>query len=305
MVDREPPDIRDACPNGRARSDPGDRGYAPPMSEPAATPEPSGDAEHALGQIVADLGAEHAALDAVVSSIDETAWGTATASPGWRIAEQIAHLAYFDSTAALALDDSEGFVAHRQTAFAERGVDPSVAAAGLAPDELLAHWRSARAALLSAATSAEPGSRIEWYGPSMGVVSFLTARLMECWAHGVDVTDALGLDPCDSDRLRHVAHLGFITREWTYANRREEMPPAPVRVELSAPSGELWRHGPDDAAESIVGPGIDFALVTTQRRNIADTRLRVEGDAARDWMSKAQLFAGRPSDPPAPSGSPT
>ena len=33
---------------------------------------------------------------------------------------------------------------------------------------------------------------MEWYGPSMGAKSFLTARLMEVWAHGQDVVDAIG-----------------------------------------------------------------------------------------------------------------
>ena len=31
-----------------------------------------------------------------------------------------------------------------------------------------------------------------WYGPSMSARSFVTARLMETWAHGMDVADALG-----------------------------------------------------------------------------------------------------------------
>ena len=37
-----------------------------------------------------------------------------------------------------------------------------------------------------------------------------------------------------------------------------------------------------------------------QTRALADTRLRVEGPVAREWMSIAQCFAGPPEDPPAP-----
>jgi len=60
----------------------------------------------------------------------------------------------------------------------------------------------------------------------------------------------------------------------------------------------VLRFGPDDAEQSIVGPALDFCLVTTQRRHVDDTELVVTGVAARDWMEKAQLFAGPPSTGP-------
>ena len=57
--------------------------------------------------------------------------------------------------------------------------------------------------------------------------------------------------------------------------------------------------GADDADESVVGPAEDFCLVVTQRRHVDDTDLEVTGDAARDWMLKAQAFAGAATDGPA------
>ena len=39
----------------------------------------------------------------------------------------------------------------------------------------------------------------------------------------------------------------------------------------------------------------------TQRRHVDDTALIVTGDAARDWMLKAQAFAGTPTDGPSPT----
>ncbi len=162
----------------------------------------------------------------------------------------------------------------------------------------MASWPpDARAA---AASTFDNDTRIAWYGPSMGSKSFLTARLMEAWAHGQDIVDAVGADRIATDRLRHIAQLGFITRGWTYMNRGLEVPSTPVRVELTSPSRETWSFGPDDAPESIVGPALDFCLVTTQRRHVDDTDLVVTGDSAREWMEKAQLFAGPPSDGPRP-----
>jgi uncharacterized protein (TIGR03084 family) len=143
-------------------------------------------------------------------------------------------------------------------------------------------------------------TRVEWYGPSMGAKSFLTARLMETWAHGQDVCDAVGATRAPSDRVRHIAQLGVITRGWSYVVRGETAPDVPVRVELTAPSGALWAWGADDTGEQIAGRAIDFALVVTQRRHVDDTDLAVDGDAALDWMRKAQAFAGTPTTGPAP-----
>ena len=41
---------------------------------------------------------------------------------------------------------------------------------------------------------------------------------------------------------------------------------------------------------------LEFCLVVTQRRNVADTRLRVTGPVATEWSTIAQAFAGAPTD---------
>ena len=144
----------------------------------------------------------------------------------------------------------------------------------------------------AAAASVAADARIEWYGPSMSKRSFLTARLMEAWAHGQDVVDAVDGARPSTDRLRHVAQLGVITRGWSYKNRGLEVPTGDVRVDLDAPSGGVWTWGADDAADSITGPAEDFCLVVTQRRHVDETRLVLNGALAREWMELAQAFAG-------------
>jgi len=165
--------------------------------------------------------------------------------------------------------------------------------------ELLSAWRSNRQALAAASATLANDTRVEWYGPSMGSKSFLTARLMEAWAHGQHVADALGAERPTTDRLRHIAQLGFITRAWTYINRKADMPEGDVHVALVAPSGEAWTWGPEDATSTVTGKAEDFCLVVTQCRNVADTDLQVTGEPAIDWMSKAQAFAGGVTDGPA------
>jgi uncharacterized protein (TIGR03084 family) len=121
---------------------------------------------------------------------------------------------------------------------------------------------------------------------------------MEVWAHGQDICDTVGAVREPTDRLRHIAQLGVITRKWSYLVRGEEAPAAPVRVLLTAPTGDTWSWG-DGGADLITGPAEDFCLVVTQRRHVDDTGLEVSGDAAADWMAKAQAFAGSATSGPA------
>jgi uncharacterized protein (TIGR03084 family) len=115
---------------------------------------------------------------------------------------------------------------------------------------------------------------------------------METWAHGQDVADTLGVARGPSARLRHVAHIGVGARAFSYAVRGRAMPDVPVRVELDAPDGSLWTWGPADAANRIIGPALDFALLITQRRHRDDLALVATGPAAREWIEIGQAFAG-------------
>ncbi len=259
-----------------------------------------------VSEVLDDLVAEQQSLDDIVSPLDAEQWVLATPSPGWTVADQVGHLAYFDANAALAVVDPDAFN-DEMTALLSAGTTGDDVTLGrfraMPPDELLAAWRSNRDTLRAAGATLVNDSRVAWYGPSMGSKSFLTARLMEAWAHGQDIVDTVGATREPTDRLRHIAQLGFITRGWTYMSRGLDVPSTPVRVELTSPSGDTLSFGPDvtqPATESVVGPTLDFCLVTTQRRHVDDTDLVVAGASARDWMEKAQLFAGPPSDGPPP-----
>lgn len=255
-------------------------------------------------EVLADLLAEQQTLDDIVAELDDEQWQLPTPSPGWTITDQIGHLTYFDRNAALAITDPDAFndSMHALIASGESADDVTLGPfRTMPPDELLAAWRAGRDELRAAGSTLANDTRVAWYGPSMGAKSFLTARLMETWAHGQDIVDAVDAQREPTDRLRHIAQLGFITRGWTYMNRGLEVPSTPVRAELTLPSGEVLTFGPDDADDSIVGSALDFCLVTTQRRHVDDTDLVVTGASARDWMEKAQLFAGPASDGPPPS----
>jgi uncharacterized protein (TIGR03084 family) len=247
----------------------------------------------AMEQICRDLAAEHADLDRIVAGLDAPTWDQPTPAAGWSVRDQISHLGYFDRTAVLAVADPDAFERSVEALLAG-GVDASVEPGrGMGPDELLEWWRAGRRDLLAALEPLDPSTRVPWYGPPMGARSFATARLMETWAHGQDVVDAVGAERAPTDRLRHVAHIGVRARPFSYAVRGLEPPNTPVAVVLAGPSGERWAWD-EGAEESITGSALEFCLVVTQRRHPADTGLEARGDAAAEWLRLAQAFAGPP-----------
>lgn len=263
-----------------------------------------------LNEVRDDLLAEQQALDDVVAALAPEQFALPTPSPRWTVADQLGHLAYFDDTATLAITDPDAFAEAvtdliHAAADGDEGIDRFVLGPyrQMAPADLVAAWRRNRHLLADASAELAADVRVPWYGPPMSPKSFLTARLMECWAHGQDIVDAVGATRPATDRLRHIARLGHLTRGWSYVNRGLEPPEGDVAVVLSSPSGDTWTFGVDPGdGNRIAGPAEDFCLVVTQRRNVADTALVVEGERAADWMQVAQAFAGPATDGPAPKG---
>jgi uncharacterized protein (TIGR03084 family) len=256
-----------------------------------------------LSALTADLVAESASLEEILAPLTPPQWQLPTPAAGWTIADQVSHLAYFDETTLLSIRDPERF-RREAAALGGRGDDfPDQIAAEyrhLDAAELLAWFRTARGALLQGYASVDPGARLPWYGLDMGPASSITARLMETWAHGQDIADTLGIQRPETGRLRHVAHLGIRSLPYSYAVHGRPRPDAPIRVELAAPDGGRWAWGPEDAVDRVSGTALDFCLAVTQRRNLRDTALMVEGETAREWIAIAQAFAGAagPGRPP-------
>jgi len=243
--------------------------------------------------VVRDLAEEQRALERVLDRLRPEDLERATHAEGWAVRDQVAHLAHFDEAAALALRDAEAFREHfRRPGNSE--AEYLARARRLPAAELLAWWRKASTGLIAATEGVDPSARIPWAGPPMSGVSFVTARLMETWSHGLDVVDVVGIERPDTDRLKHVAFLGVRARPFSYTNRGMEPARVPIRVSLLAPSGETWELGEESTENVVRGTATDFCRVVTQRRHIADTSLEVIGDAAREWMGIAQAFAGPP-----------
>lgn len=253
-----------------------------------------------VSSLLDDLAAESGDLDARVADLPASAWLTPTPAVGWDIRDTITHLHQTDVDALLALSDPAQFArfidevrAAESDASALGYVEASVAAGrSTDPLELLGNWRTDREHLVAALAAAPEGARVPWFGPAMSVPSFITARLMETWAHGQDIVDALGQTRAATSRLRHVAEIGVRARPFAYAVNALEMPASAVYVELEGSGGEVWTWGPADAADTVSGGALDFCLVVTQRRHRDDVKLTVTGADAVQWMAIAQAYAG-------------
>nr|WP_305092432.1 TIGR03084 family metal-binding protein [Prescottella sp. R16] len=250
-----------------------------------------------LNEIVGDLCAEGDVLDALVADLTDEQWAAPTPASGWTIAHQIGHLHWTDRASLLAATDTDAFAAQVAEAwknpagFVDEGAD---AEAARPARDLLADWRAGRSRLADVLRDVPPGTKIPWFGPPMSAASMATARLMETWAHGRDVADALGARPAPTARLRHIARLGVRTRNFAFDVHQLPHPTEDVRVVLTVPDGSVWTFGPDDAAQSVTGPAEDFCLLVTQRIHRSDTALTAAGADADRWLDIAQAFAGLP-----------
>jgi uncharacterized protein (TIGR03084 family) len=248
--------------------------------------------------LLEDLAAEETSLDELVAPLDEDGWRTATPAAGWDVRDGIGHLCWSEELASTALNDADEFARRLQALAASIGASGdsmTARARTMTGSDVLAWWREVRGDTLGGLRSREPKDRIPWIAGPMSAMSFATARLMETWAHGQDIADGLGVARTPAARLRHVADLGVRTRRHAFLNRGLEARDGDVRVELAAPDGSAWCWG-ESTTDSVRGTALDFCLVTTQRRNPADTGLVIDGPLAEEWMAIAQAFAGPPTE---------
>jgi len=253
-----------------------------------------------------DFQDESRALAGLIAPLSEDDLHIQTAFKSWTIEEIVRHLHVWNQAALWSLQETpkfDEFLRAAQSGFARglsfRAVE-SEQLAGLAGRALVSTWSEGIAALSRAFSAADPSARLAWVGPSMSARSSITARLMETWAHGQAVYDALNIDRVETDRIANIVQLGVNTFGWTFKNRGESAPGAMPFVRLAAPSGAEWTYGEASTSDWIEGPAVSFCQVVTQTRHIDDTTLQTHGPVARAWMEKAQCFAGPAQDPPKP-----
>ncbi|OLB81250.1 MAG: TIGR03084 family protein [Actinobacteria bacterium 13_2_20CM_2_71_6] len=242
-----------------------------------------------------DLVAEGADLDHLVADLEPDAWTLDTPAPGWTVAHQIAHLAATFRLASVAATSTAAFQAIAAKLSPDFDANVAAAMAGYLaepPDVLLSRWRHERAAAETALARLPHDQTVPWVVRPLPAGVLAAAGIMELFAHGQDVADALGERREPTDRLWHLA--AFAVRNWDFGYQvRGLTPPAePFRFTLTAPSGAVWRFGPEDARQHVSGPAVDFCLLVTRRRHPADLDVRADGADAEQWLGIAQAYRG-------------
>lgn len=250
-----------------------------------------------------DFRAESDALFELLNKADPSCFDEPTQFKRWTINAVLQHLHFWNQMAGFQITDEAKLINRMKAVGRHSGGMRGFEAehfAGLSGSNLLRAWHSEAQTVADLFGTTDPKARLKWAGPDMSARSSITARLMETWAHGQEIYDHLGVVRKNEDRIQNIVVLGVNTFNWTYKTRGEEPPTTMPYLKLQAPSGELWSFGAPSDSEFIEGRAEEFCQVVTQTRNIADTALRVTGSVAKDWMSKAQCFAGAPETPPAP-----
>src|SRR6266571_3762044 len=224
-----------------------------------------------IGLLLDALASEQMTLQAELRDLAPDDWFRPTPSRYWDVRDTVAHLADIDEVAIdtciggpRPLNDFAARLAWREdTSTRERDV-----LAGL-----------------------DLAMRVPW-GLGMRPPSLVTARLMETWAHGLDVREALGLPVVDTDRLRHVAWLSYRALPYAFSFAGRERPPGELRVEITSPSGdETWEYGPVDAPNRITGPAGELCRLFAQRITRDQARgLVAEGEGAVAALEVARAF---------------
>jgi enediyne biosynthesis protein E11 len=245
--------------------------------------------------VIADLTAEGQEVEGFLTGLDADGWARPTPAPGWTVAHQVAHLAFIFRLAGTAAADPEAFtqLAAKAAANFEAAVDAGLQAYLKAPtDVLLSTWRAERDSSI-AALAAVPGDKlVPWLVRPLPPAVLACAGLMELFAHGQDVADALGITRTYTDRLWNVAWFATLTWDFGYQARGLATPDVAFRYELTAPSGDVWEFGPADAEQRITGPAEDFCLLVTRRRHRDDLGVKAVGAEAEQWLDIAQAYRG-------------
>jgi uncharacterized protein (TIGR03084 family) len=245
-----------------------------------------------LHALVTDLADEREELFAVVRRIGPDDWFRASPAFGWDVRDAIAHLADTDELAIDTVLDGPRALARESS----RAASPEdVTFVGVlrgrrrSGREVLAWCEETTAREVATLRALAPDDRVPW-GLGMRAPSFVTARLMETWAHGLDVRAALGADAPDTPRLQHVAWIAIRALPYAYTVAGREPPTEPVRFELDAPDGGTWTFGPDDARARVTGPAGDLCRVFVQRLAASESRLVADGDAAVSALEVARAY---------------
>lgn len=260
-----------------------------------------------MREILSDLVAEQQQLDQFLQTLRDRQWSTQTPAEGWTIQDTVSHLAYTEALAAEVIEQGAARLAEEHIENLDewtlRGVQQG---RGRRHQEIIEWWRFGRADVVEALSRIPASQRIPWLHGDMSARSFASVRLMETWAHGLDVKFAMlgrmvpleeppqedeEADPlADTPRLRHIASLGQRSLPFAFEQAGEEFPDSGIRVEVMGPLYAAWRFGPEDTDHVIKGMAGDWCRVVVRRQDASDTGLKAVGKYAERALEIARAY---------------
>jgi uncharacterized protein (TIGR03084 family) len=247
-----------------------------------------------IGVLLDALAREQTTLQTELQGLATDDWFRPTPARLWDVRDTVAHLADIDE---IAIDTCTAG-SRPLNDFAARLASPEdttlwgvLRGRRRSGHDVLAWWEDTSARERDVLAGLDSAMRIPW-GLGMRPPSLVTARLMETWAHGLDVREALGLPVVDTDNLRHVAWLGYRALPYAFSFAGRERPPGELRIEITSPSGdEVWEYGPAGAPNRVTGPAGELCRLFAQRITRDEARgLVAEGDGAIAALEVARAF---------------
>ena len=246
-------------------------------------------------EVLAAFRQDSAAFDRLLHGLTDAQWALATPAPGWDVRAQVAHLAFVYDLAALSCTDPERFGAAMARvpaggfgAAVEQGMQRFSAGH---PADVLDRWVDARDRVANALAAAT-GPTVPWLVNPLPPAVLTAAGMLELFAHGQDVADAVGHDVDRTDTVAHI--VGFVARTTAFGFESHGLgaPAHPFRFRVTLPSGRLFETGPADAGDVVEGPAVDVCLLASRRRHHLDLDVQVRGADAERWLTVAQAYRG-------------
>ncbi|MGI9665564.1 MAG: maleylpyruvate isomerase family mycothiol-dependent enzyme [Acidimicrobiia bacterium] len=261
-----------------------------------------------MREILSDLVAEQQHLDQFLQTLRDRQWPTKTPAAGWTIQDTVSHLAYTEGFAAEVLEEGQSRVDAENITDIDEWTKIGVEQGrGRRHQEIIEWWRFGRADVVDALSRMIATERVPWIYGDMSARSFATIRLMETWAHGLDIKAAIldrmtpieeppeddeeFEDPlADTSRLRHISALGQRTLPFAFEQAGEEFPEQGIRVEVMGPLYAAWRFGPEDSDQVIKGMAGDWCRLVVQRTTADETGLKAVGEYAERALEIARAY---------------
>jgi uncharacterized protein (TIGR03084 family) len=239
--------------------------------------------------VIDDLEAEHAQLDATLGRLSDAQWRSPSGADGWTVADVVLHLAQTEEAVVLSVGATGDAGWRDGDDGVDEMVDRWVVEQRGEPAEVFERWRAASRAAVAALRTADPDRRVAWAAAPLKPATLATTRIAEHWAHALDVTMPLGIEYPDTDRLRHVAWLGHHTLPYAFA--LDGIDPQPVFVELIAPSGATWTFGDPGAPTRVRGTAGEFCRIGARRLSPADAHVVATGPLAAETLRVLRNYA--------------